>query len=229
MMKRLKDVWTQGRLDRLEKLERLEVVLRPQLDAAEKRHEAKRAEQREQVLKEWPKKIAELDSRLGQLAGEQAVAQTGFEEARQAMRVAEERVNALFRESAGLSARRDRARVAFDVELRPLGNERLEDVLGKLCLMRDNANTLTTLVPNFGRHWFTKEKTFLALETSTPGMQAVAKECERAIAELEALRYSPMPPAEIEAAADAALARCLDAGGGVYQSAIGKPYDVLAA
>lgn len=210
---------------RLDRLERLEKVLGPQLDEATAHYEAGRAERRRQVMREWPATIAGLEAELDRVDDEQRRAQAAFDRAAGAYKAADARLRAAMQASFGLSARRDRARVGFEQALGPLGNERLEEAITALALMRDNANTLTETSPKIRQHWFTKREEVLGLDVHTPGMVAVAVACEAAIAELEALRHSEAAPAEIEAAADAALERCRAAGGGAYRDRIGSAFE----
>lgn len=210
---------------RLDRLERLEKVLGPQLDEATAHYEARRAEQRRQALREWPATIAGLEADLDRVGEEQRRAQAAFDRADAAHKAADARLRAAMQASFGLSTRCDRARAGFAQALRPLGNERLEEVIAALHLMKSNAGALTEMSPKIRQHWFTKREEVLGLDIHTPGMVAVAVACEAAIAELEALRHSEAAPAEIEAAADAALERCRAAGGGAYRDRIGSAFE----
>lgn len=214
---------------RLDKLDRIESVLAPQLDEASAQFDAKRAEQRRKALSEHRKRIAAAEKAEAAASAVQREAQVTFDRINAEHRAADERLRLAMAAAHGASSRLGREQGALRQALDPLGNGVLDGALAALQAMRDNARTLIRQSPRLRKSWFTGEAQVIGLDTENPNMSELAASCASAIDEIEALRYSERTPAEIEEAARAALRRCREIGGDTYRSLIGAPFEALPA
>lgn len=213
---------------RLDKLERIEAVLAPQLDEATSQFDARRAEQRRRALVEHRKLIGAAAKAESAASAVQREAQVAFDRINAEHRAADDRLRLAMAAAHGASSRLGREQGALRQALAPLGNGELDAAIAALRLMHDNARTLVRQSPRLRKSWFTGETEVVGLDTENPNMSELAASCASAIDELEALRYSERTPAEIEAAARAALRRCREIGGDTYRNLIGAPFEALA-
>ena len=214
---------------RPDKLDPIESVLAPQLDEATAQFDARRAGQRRKALAEHRKAIAAAEKNLEATGATLQAAQAEFDRINAEWRVADERLRSAMAAAHGASSRLDREQGAQRQALGPLGNAVLDEVLVALQSMRDNARTLIRQSPRLRKSWITGETAVVGLDIENPNMAELAARCASAIDELEAMRYSERTPAEIEAAARAALRRCREIGGDTYRNLVGVPFEALPA